>query len=101
MMKVETLPWDPTEHLTSDSARNAYLEAAFEDGDPRVIAAALGDIARSKGVSDVAKQAGLSRDVIYKTFQAKGNPTLGSVSKLASALGYRLSVTEITKPDIA
>ncbi len=96
-MTIETLPWDPIQHLTTDAARKAYLEAAFADGDPKLIAAALGDIARSKGVTALAKESGLSRDAIYKTFRAEGNPTLGSVSKLASALGYRLSVTEITK----
>jgi len=97
-MTIETLPWDPVEHLTSDMARKAYLEAAFAEGDPKLIAAALGDIARSKGVSLLARESGLSRDAIYKTFHAEGNPTLGSVTKLAAALGYRLSVSEITKP---
>ena len=97
-MPIETLPWDPANNLTSDTARKAYFEAALEDGDPHLIAAALGDIARSKGVSSLARESGLSRDAIYKTFHAEGNPTLGSVSKLAAALGYRLSVTEIAKP---
>ncbi|MFM8606506.1 MAG: addiction module antidote protein [Hyphomicrobiales bacterium] len=97
-MALETLPWDPIQSLTTDAARKAYLEAAFEDGDPQLIAAALGDIARSKGISVIAKEAGLSRDAIYKTFHAAGNPTLGSVTKLAAALGYQLSVTERPKP---
>jgi len=93
-MTLETLPWNPIDYLQSDEARKAYLNAAFEDGDPAVIAAALGDVARSKGVSDLAKQAGLSRDAIYKTFRHNGNPTLSSVTKIAGALGYRLSVQE-------
>ncbi len=49
-MPIETLPWDPANNLTSDTARKAYFEAALEDGDPHLIAAALGDIARSNGV---------------------------------------------------
>lgn len=96
-MTFETFPWDPVQSLTTDAARKAYLEAAFADGDPKLIAAALGDIARSKGVSIIAKEAGLSRDAIYKTFRAEGNPTLGSVAKLAAALGYQLSITERTR----
>lgn len=93
-MTLETMPWNPIDYLQSDETRKAYLDAAFEDGDPAVIAAALGDVARSKGVADLAKQAGLSRDAIYKAFRHNGNPTLSSVTKIASALGYRLAVQE-------
>jgi probable addiction module antidote protein len=98
-MTFETTPWNPIDYLQSDEARKAYLDAAFEDGDPAIIAAALGDVARSKGITALAKEAGLTRDAIYKTFRAQGNPTIGSVTKLASALGYRLSVTEISRPN--
>jgi probable addiction module antidote protein len=62
MAKTETKPWDPAEHFASDEDMAAYLEAALEDGDASLVAAALGDIARAKGMSDVARDAGLGRE---------------------------------------
>ena len=64
-MKTKTTAWNVTEHLKTKEEREAYLNAAFEDGDPSVIAAALGDIARAEGMSKVAKRAGLGRERGY------------------------------------
>ena len=71
---LETTPWDPIDALTSPEAETAYLEAAFEDGEPALIAAAIGDIARARGMAQVAKDAGLSRETMYKAFRREGNP---------------------------
>ena len=68
----------------------AYLEAAFEDGDPRIIAAALGDIARSRGMTAVAAKAGLGRESLYKALSGEGNPGLATVLGVMDALGLRL-----------
>ena len=68
----------------------AYLEAALEDGDPKVIAVALGDIARAKGMSQIARDAGLGRESLYKALSAGGNPELGTILKVISALGLQL-----------
>ena len=62
-MALETLPWDPTEHLKTAEDVREYLEAAFEDGDPALIAAALGDVARARGMTEIAREAGISREV--------------------------------------
>jgi probable addiction module antidote protein len=89
---IKTKPWDPAERLKTPEAELAYLEAAFEDGDPAVIAAAFGDIARARGMTKVAKAAGLSRETMYKALSADGNPTIATISKIAKELGYRLKI---------
>lgn len=61
-----TRPWDPVEYLETDDDAIAYLEVAFEDGDPRVITAAVGDIARRRGMTSVAARTGLGRESLYK-----------------------------------
>lgn len=91
-MTIKTKLWDPAERLKTPEAELAYLEAAFEDGDPAVIAAAFGDIARARGMTKVAKGAGLSRETMYKALSAEGNPTIETISKVAKELGYRLTI---------
>jgi probable addiction module antidote protein len=68
----------------------AYLEAALEDGDPRVVAAALGDIARAKGMTQVARDTGLGRESLYKALSPDGNPELSTLLKVVAALGLQL-----------
>lgn len=89
---VSVTPFDAADYLTTPEDRAAYLEAAMEDGDPKVIAAALGNIARAVGVGDLAKQTGLSREAIYKALSPEGNPTLDTLARVTSALGLRLTV---------
>ena len=90
MPKTVTKPWDPAEHLATEEDMAAYLEAALEQGDPALVAAALGDIARAKGMSQVARDAGLSRESLYRALSAEGNPSFATVLKVARALGVRL-----------
>lgn len=92
MTNVPTRPWDPVNYLTTEEDQAAYLEAALEDGDPAVIVAALGDIARAKGMSDVAREAGLGRQSLYKALSPDGNPEFATVLKVIRALGLRLTV---------
>lgn len=82
--------WDAAERLASDEVVVAYLEAAFEDGDPALIAAASGDIARARGMTSVAADAGLGRDSLYKALSANGNPEFATVLKVVRALGLEL-----------
>ncbi len=90
MAKTRTKQWDPAEHLKTKKDVIAYLEAALEDGDPALVSAALGDIARAKGMSGVAKEAGLGRESLYKALSADGNPEFSTVLKVLKALGIRL-----------
>jgi probable addiction module antidote protein len=69
-----------------------YLEAALEDGDPSLVAAVLGDIARAKGMTKIAKKAGLGRESLYKALSRDGNPELVTVLKVVRALGLKLKV---------
>jgi len=90
--KLKTYKWDPARYLKTDKDRAAYLEVALEDGDPGVIAAVLGDIARSKGMARVAKRAGLGRESLYKALSKDGNPKLDTLLKITHALGLKLTV---------
>ncbi len=78
-VRAKTLEWDAADYLDELEDVVAYLEAAFEDGDSRVITAALGDIARSKGMTAVAAQAGMGRESLYKALSRNGNPAFASV----------------------
>ena len=74
MNKVPTYPWDAAEHLETKEDMAAYLEAALEDGDPNLVVAALGDIARSKGMTNIARDTGLGRESLCKSLSIDGNP---------------------------
>lgn len=91
-MTLETTIWDPIEFLTSQEAELAYLQAAFEDGDPALIAAVIGDVARARGMAQIAKDAGLSRETMYKAFRREGNPTLETLAGVLKALGVKLAI---------
>ena len=92
MANVRTRPWDPAEHLTSKADIAAYLEAAMQDGDPALITAALGDVARASGMAKVARKSGLARESLYKALSPTGNPEFATVLKVMRALGLKLSV---------
>jgi probable addiction module antidote protein len=94
-MAIETKPFDVAEILNSEESISAYLEEAFESGDPRIIASAIGDVARSRNPSTIARSAGLSRETIYQAFSPEGNPTLSSVTAVMKSLGFQLSVKPI------
>ncbi len=91
-MAVETKKWDIVDHLDSDEKIALFLEAVFEDGDPAVIAAAIGDVARARGMSQIAKDAGLSRENLYRALSEGGNPEFATVLKVIRAIGYDLTV---------
>jgi probable addiction module antidote protein len=91
--KTKTRPWDVEEHLETKEDMAAYLEAALEDGDPSLVAAALGDIARAKGMADIARETGLGRESLYKALSPEGNPEFATVLKVVKALGLRLCTT--------
>lgn len=90
MPKTVTTPWDPAEHLKSEADMAAYLEAALEEGDSSLVAAALGDIARAKGMSLVARETGLGRESLYKALSPGGNPEFATILKVVAALGLQL-----------
>lgn len=90
MAKTTTTPWDPADHLKTEEDMVAYLEAALEEADPALVAAALGDIARAKGMTQVARDAGLGRESLYKALSPAGNPEFATILKVVAALGLQL-----------
>jgi len=93
-MKVKTVPHDPAEFLTDEEAISAYLTVALESDDPRVIAKALGAVARARGgMSQLARDTGIAREALYRALSDSGNPELGTVLKVVHALGLRLSAS--------
>ncbi|KGK41055.1 addiction module antitoxin [Nitrincola sp. A-D6] len=87
--------YDTAEYLQTDEDIAAYLEAVIEENDPSLLAAALGDIARARNMSQLAKQVGMSREGLYKALSGKGNPAFATMSKVANALGMRLTLEPI------
>ncbi len=103
MEKRETFtPFDAAEYLKTDEDMALYFDAIIEEsnGDPRMIAVALGDIARAKGMTQIAKATGLARENLYKALSADGNPEFSTVMKVIAALGLKLHATaaEPAKP---
>jgi len=90
MAKLKTTRWDPARHLATSADIAAYLDAAIEDGDPALIGAALGDVARAKGMAQLAERVGMSRTSLYKALSANGRPEFATVLKVLNALGLQL-----------
>lgn len=95
MTKTQTFPWDATEYLETKEDMAAYLEAALEDGDPALVVAALRDIARSQGMTDLARETGLEDETLDKALSSEGNPELATVLKVIQALGLKLQATSV------
>ncbi|HEV7439855.1 MAG TPA: addiction module antidote protein [Methylobacterium sp.] len=94
-MPLETRPWDMTESLRDEAAIAAYIEAVIEDGDPGLVAAAIGDIARARGMAQIAKETGRSRESLYRALSDRGNPELATLMGVLKALGLQLSVKPV------
>jgi probable addiction module antidote protein len=90
-MKVETHPYDSAEFLGDDEAIAEYMDEAFRTGDAGFIARCLGTVARARGMTQVARDAGVSRESLYRALSEKGNPEFGTILRVVEALGLRLS----------
>jgi probable addiction module antidote protein len=98
-MTLKTTRWDAAETLDTKNDVVAYLNVALEDGDPELLKLVLGDIARSKGMTEIARGAGLGRSSLYRALSPHGNPEFATVASVLKALGLRLSVArERAKP---
>ena len=90
MAKTNTRPWEAAEHLETEEDMAAYLEAALAEDDASLVAAALGDIARAKGMAEIARETGLGRESLYKALSPGGNPEFSTVLEVVRSLGLRL-----------
>lgn len=91
--------YDTADYLQTEDDIAAYLGAVMEENDPTLLAAALGDVARARNMSQLAKEVGMSREGLYKALSGEGNPAFSTVSKVANALGLRLSIEPLTRPE--
>lgn len=91
-MTLKTRKWDVVEHLKTEEDMALYLQACLDEApdDAAFIAAALGDIAKARGMSQLARDTGLGRESLYKALSGEGNPSFGTILKVIHALGLRL-----------
>lgn len=90
-MPLKTTKFDAAEHLDTPESQAAFISAAFETGDTAYITSALGVIARARGMSSIAKEAGISRKGLYKALSDKGDPKLSTLLGVFKALGMQLT----------
>ena len=92
-IKIGDLPkFDVVDYLKTEADIAGYLTAVLEDGDPALFVAAIGDIARAKGRSDIAKKSGVTRESLYRALKIESRPRFDTVARVIHALGMKLSV---------
>ena len=92
MNKIKTRPFDAANYLNDEEDVAAYLTAVMEEGDPALLAGALGDIARARGMTQLAKDTGLSRESLYRSLSGERAPSSDTLFKVHKAMGLQLSV---------
>lgn len=97
-MAIETTRFDASEYLDSDEVIAAYISEAFETNDPGLIAAAIGDIARARGMTAIAAAAGVSRQALYRGLSRDGNPELATLLRVLQAFGVQLAAVPARAP---
>lgn len=98
MSAKKTRPFDPAEYLDSSETLAVYMSEALATEDPAFIADALGIVARARGMSEVARLSGLSRESLYRALSPEGNPEFATILRVVRAMGLRLSTTPISQP---
>ena len=96
-MALKLKPFDPAKYLDSDEAVAEYLTAIIEEHEPALLAAALGDIARARGMSEIARASGLTREALYKALRPDAQPRFDTVARVCAALGVKL----VAKPVVS
>lgn len=93
--------YESADYLETEEQMRLYLEACVEEGDPALIATALGNIAKARNMTQLAQEAGLTRAGLYKALSPKGNPSFATVSRVANALGFRIAIQAADKKTAA
>lgn len=91
-MKITTRKWDASEYLDSPEMIREYLQAAFEEGDSELLMVAIGNVAKAKGMSEIARKTNLSRQNLYKALAPNSSPKFETIKKVVEALDCKLSV---------
>ena len=92
---LELKEFDPSKYLDDEEAIADYITLAIEDGSPGLLAAALGDVARARGMTQVAQAAGLTREALYKALRPQAQPRFDTIQKVCRALGVKLTATPV------
>jgi probable addiction module antidote protein len=94
--KIKTRRWNIQEYLKTEEDMRGFLAACMEEAgdDPAFIAAALGEVARSRGMTELSRETGLGRDTLYKALSGENNPSFGTILKVTRALGMKLTVVQ-------
>jgi probable addiction module antidote protein len=92
---IKLRPWDSAEHLKTEEEMVLYLEACLKEADAALIAHALGTIAKARGMTQLARDTGLSRESLYKALSGEGNPEFATVMKVVKALGFQLHASPV------
>lgn len=97
MTKTKTRPYDAAAYLKTEEDCALYLQAVFDesDGDPTIIVTALGEIARARGMMQLARETGITREGLYKALSPEGNPSFVTIAKVLGALGLRLNASPV------
>ena len=95
MKPVKTTVWDPSEYLQSEEDITTYLNDVFSTNDTQLIIAAIGDVARARGMTKIAEDVQCGRESLYKSLSQNGNPSFETVIKVMSALGYVLKPSHV------
>lgn len=91
-MKITTKKWDASEHLDNPELIREYLKASFEDGDTEQLLKAIGNVAKAKGMTDIAKETNLNRQNLYRALEAGSTPKFDTIKKIVEALGCKISI---------
>jgi probable addiction module antidote protein len=94
-MPGETTKWDVAEYLDSPEMITEYISEALETGDPEFVKTALGDIARARGMTQISKDSGVTREALYRALNAKGDPRMSTLFGVLKALGVKLSASPV------
>jgi probable addiction module antidote protein len=89
--RTKTRPFDAAKYLNTPEAISVFLEDIFETEDPELIAHALGVVSRAKGMTEIARKTGLSREILYKALSAEGNPEFATILKVMNALDLKIT----------
>lgn len=95
MSKIKTRPFDMANYLSNEEDIAEYMSQVLSDGDPRLLAAALGDIAKARGMAKLSEETGLSRESLYKSLSGERAPNSDTLFKVMKALGFRLTLQPI------
>jgi probable addiction module antidote protein len=93
-MTEKTRRWDPARYLETDQDVAEFIDAVLEDGDPAVVAEAIGVVARARGMSQLARDSGLTREGLYRALNREGNPGFATIMKVLGTLCVRLRATK-------